>query len=139
MVLVSVREASKLTGISVPTLYRHCSSGKLSKTDSKIDTSELIRVYGELNTPTSTTTSYQTETITIPIDVLLKQLDNLQLRLDKAEDRADKQADEVMRLVGIIENRLLHETVETKPVTAKTNGKIEQVSISQVFKSWIKW
>ena len=134
-----MREASKLTGISVPTLYRHCSSGKLSKTDSKIDTSELIRVYGELNTPTSTTTSYQTETITIPIDVLLKQLDNLQLRLDKAEDRADKQADEVMRLVGIIENRLLHETVETKPVTAKTNGKIEQVSISQVFKSWIKW
>jgi len=139
MALVSVKEASELTGVSVATLYRHCSNGKLSKTDSKIDTSELMRVYGELNTPRSTLTPSHTETITIPIDVLLKQLDNLQLRLDKAEDRANKQADEVIRLIGIIENRLSHETVESKPVTVGTHNTVDKASLSKVFKSWFKW
>ena len=139
MALVSMKEANKLTGVSVATLYRHCSNGKLSKTDSKIDTSELIRVYGDINMPISTLNPSQTETITIPIDVLLRQLDNLQLRLDKAEDRADKQANEVIRLIGIIENRLSRETVVTKPVIDKNDGKREQASISKKFKSWIKW
>lgn len=48
-----VRQAQKLTGKARSSLYRDMSSGRLSyRTDSdggrSIDTSELIRVYGEL-------------------------------------------------------------------------------------------
>lgn len=50
---VSIATASKLTGKSIPTLYRHIKSGKLSAhpgdrgQERKLDVSELIRVYGE--------------------------------------------------------------------------------------------
>lgn len=54
MALVSISEAAKLTGKSRRTLYRHIDTGKLSLTHSGtgervIDTSELLRVYGELS------------------------------------------------------------------------------------------
>ena len=53
MALLSVSEAAKLVGKSVKTIYRHIDTGKLSFTHNdngvkSIDTSELIRVYGEL-------------------------------------------------------------------------------------------
>jgi predicted transcriptional regulator len=49
MAFVSVREAASLTGKSTQTLYRHIQQGKLSQhSNGKIDTSELLRVYGEL-------------------------------------------------------------------------------------------
>mgnify|MGYP003393586183 CR=1 FL=1 len=49
MALVSVKEAANLVSKSDITLYRHIKQGKLSKDhNGKIDTSELIRVYGEL-------------------------------------------------------------------------------------------
>ena len=53
MALISVSEAAKLVGKSVKTIYRHIDTGKLSFTHNdngvkSIDTSELIRVYGEL-------------------------------------------------------------------------------------------
>ena len=46
MTLISVAEASSLTGKSIPTIYRHINSGKLSRTGDKVDTSEVLRVYG---------------------------------------------------------------------------------------------
>jgi hypothetical protein len=46
MTLLSISEASKLTGKSIPTIYRHIKEGKLSKSNDKIDKSELLRVYG---------------------------------------------------------------------------------------------
>jgi len=54
MALVSVIEASKLVNKSIKTIYRHIDNGKLSSVlddnDNKaIDTSELIRVYGSIN------------------------------------------------------------------------------------------
>lgn len=54
--LVRISKASELTGKSQQTLYRHIASGKLSATTKGtekgkfIDTSELIRCYGELLT-----------------------------------------------------------------------------------------
>ncbi|MDI2113925.1 hypothetical protein [Commensalibacter nepenthis] len=53
MSIVSITQASKLTGKSVRTIQRHLSNGKLSfvmtQNDNKgIDTSELIRVYGHI-------------------------------------------------------------------------------------------
>ena len=53
MALLSVSEAAKLVGKSVKTIYRHIDTGKLSFTRNdngakSIDTSELVRAYGEL-------------------------------------------------------------------------------------------
>lgn len=53
MKLVTITEATKLTGRSRSTLYRDISSGRLSATASDtggkvFDVSELIRVYGKL-------------------------------------------------------------------------------------------
>ena len=53
MALVTITEASKLTGKARKTLYAHLKQGKLSSRlqndgTKQIDTSELIRVYGEL-------------------------------------------------------------------------------------------
>lgn len=47
--LVTIQEAIQLTGKSRSTIQRYIAAGKLSKTDKGIDTSELIRVFGELN------------------------------------------------------------------------------------------
>lgn len=54
MAIISISEAAKLTGKNRRTLQRHIASGKLTKTISAtgeegVETSELIRVYGELN------------------------------------------------------------------------------------------
>jgi len=56
MSFVSVNEASKLINKSVKTIYRHIDNGKLSCSldengNKIIDTSELIRVYGNISIP----------------------------------------------------------------------------------------
>ncbi len=53
MALVTISEASSLTGKSIKTIYRHIDTGKLSSTldennRKQVDTAELIRVYGEI-------------------------------------------------------------------------------------------
>ena len=48
MAIVSLKDAGLLSGKGSATIYRHIKSGKLSKTGDGVDTSELIRVYGEL-------------------------------------------------------------------------------------------
>jgi hypothetical protein len=48
MAIVTLKDAGLLSGKGSATIYRHIKSGKLSKTGDGVDTSELIRVYGEL-------------------------------------------------------------------------------------------
>jgi hypothetical protein len=45
---VTINQAMALTGKSRSTIDRYIKLGKLSKTDKGIDTSELMRVFGEL-------------------------------------------------------------------------------------------
>lgn len=65
MALVTITEASKLTKKNRTTLYRYIKEGKLSKTTDetgkdKLDTSELLRVFGSLHA-TDKTTLHNTE------------------------------------------------------------------------------
>ncbi|MDK4679193.1 hypothetical protein [Kingella negevensis] len=53
MAIVSISEAARLVGKSRRTIQRDIAAGKLSKCDNgkngkKLDTSELLRVYGSL-------------------------------------------------------------------------------------------
>jgi len=52
--LVSQSKAAKLAGVSRTTIHRYIKDGKLSKTGDKVDTSELIRVFGEIREPVGT-------------------------------------------------------------------------------------
>ena len=56
MATVSISEAARLTGKSTKTLYRLASQGRFSLSldesgSKKVDTSELVRVFGELRDP----------------------------------------------------------------------------------------
>ncbi|WP_221901264.1 hypothetical protein [Bathymodiolus platifrons methanotrophic gill symbiont] len=108
MALVTMTEASRLIGKSKQTLYRHVSSGRVSRnSDGFLDTAELIRVYGELK---QNTTSKVTKT-SVPvvqvershIEWLEKQVDGL--RDDIKQVRDDSLAREI-RLMALLEHKI---------------------------------
>ncbi|WP_221901089.1 hypothetical protein [Bathymodiolus platifrons methanotrophic gill symbiont] len=121
MVLVTMTEASRLIGKSKQTLYRHVSSGRVSRnSDGFLDTAELIRVYGELK---QNTTSKVTKT-SVPvvqvershIEWLEKQVDGL--RDDIKQVRDDSLAREI-RLMALLEHKIdttQSETSSDEPV-----------------------
>ncbi|GFO76952.1 hypothetical protein BPLS_P5062 [Bathymodiolus platifrons methanotrophic gill symbiont] len=122
-------EASRLIGKSKQTLYRHVSSGRVSRnSDGFLDTAELIRVYGELK---QNTTSKVTKT-SVPvvqvershIEWLEKQVDGL--RDDIKQDREDSLAREI-RLMALLEHKIdttQSETSADKPVIRRVFSKL---------------
>jgi len=103
MSFVSVSEASILIGKSTPTIYRHIKIGKLSRSSNgKIDTAELIRVYGEL-----IKNDNQNETPALQVDNenekwLKSQI--LSLQQDIKDLKAESMARE-SRLMALLENK----------------------------------
>ncbi|WP_221900744.1 hypothetical protein [Bathymodiolus platifrons methanotrophic gill symbiont] len=129
MALVTMTEASRLIGKSKQTLYRHVSSGRVSRnSDGFLDTTELIRVYGELK---QNTTSKVTKT-SVPvvqvershIEWLEKQVDGL--RDDIKQVRDDSLAREI-RLMALLEHKIdttQSETSADKPVIRGVFSKL---------------
>jgi hypothetical protein len=79
---VNIQQATKLTGKSRATITRHIKSGKLSKTDDGIETSELIRVYGALIAPDDVSLSQSTdESMATREQWLMSHIDALQRQL----------------------------------------------------------
>ena len=101
---VTIAEASRLTGKSVPTLHRHTASGKLSyskneKDEKVVDTAELERCYGELDqTQSETRDSIDQDTTFLrdnqelrhQNDILKQENDNLKSQLKEANEREQK-------------------------------------------------
>ena len=122
MALVTITEASKLTGKARKTLYSHLKQGKLSSClqrdgTKQIDTSELIRVYGEIKhkvtevtppdvpevTPSNVTKSTTVELIRA-IEIMREQQE-----LDRKENvLLRKQLMELTEKVGSLTNILEH-------------------------------
>jgi len=136
MAQVSISEAARLTGRSRKTLHTYISNGKLTKvTDSqgkpKIDTSELIRVFGELSGKQETATSHCNVTqevtpkgvavTTSEIDVLKKEVALLRELLAEK----DKRNEDLKHALLLIESKL--------PATP------EPVTQPVVKKSWQFW
>lgn len=101
MPIVSITQASKLTGKSVRTIHRHLANGRLSyvMTDNGkgIDTSELIRAYGTIMSELSDTDKKEMAghdtTKTIPKDTMAGHNDKQwqhQIELLKLELEAEK-------------------------------------------------
>ena len=114
MTLLSVEESSRLTGVSVPTLYRYVKKGKLSRVDGKFDTSELIRVFGEFKG----NTDYQNDTKTDyqELSSLLQQIELLKSfndELKKDKERLFQQVEFYQRLLPLQQNQ----DIQTQPQT----------------------
>jgi|LWDU01.1.fsa_nt_gi polyhydroxyalkanoate synthesis regulator phasin len=96
MAIVSRKKAGELTGKSHATIYRHLRSGKLSKTSNgDITTSELKRVYGELQSTDEEDTPepikaaleciYQKDKSDTELKLMREQIDLLKQQLAKTE------------------------------------------------------
>jgi hypothetical protein len=113
MSLVTIIEAAALTGLSTQTLYRHIKSGRLSRESSgKIQTAELIRVYGELRSTEKTQKQSSDNTapdinnnivslLQAQIAKLEKDLQDLKSESLERERQAIKERD---RLFALLEN-----------------------------------
>ena len=96
MSLVTIIEAAALTGLSTQTLYRHIKAGKVSReSNGKIQTSELIRVYGELR---STENHQKQSSDNIAPDINNDVVSLLQAQITKLErDLQDLKAESLER------------------------------------------
>jgi len=120
MALVSISKAAKLAGCARSTIYDYINTGKLSATtDSykktkKVETSELIRVFGEIKTPKETTEKHdkdkqelhnRTNSETQKINALEKENEILKTLLAekdariKDKDKHIESLDNAMRLL----------------------------------------
>jgi len=95
MAIVSISEAARRTGKSRKTIQRYVADGRMSmsQTDAGtkgIDTSELIRVFGEMSRPSSASSHETVSRLGAPnvADILATvQAENLALRAElKAKD-----------------------------------------------------
>jgi len=115
MALVSISEAARLTGKSRRTLQRHIESGKLTKTyknsTPKIDTSELLRVYGEFIVTVANTTSHASISHdTASNDTLMSQNKITLLQqeisyLKKIIDEKEKRNEDLKKAILLLEDK----------------------------------
>ncbi len=112
MALVSISEAARLVGKSRRTLQRDIVAGKLSKCDNgqKLDTSELLRVYGAFSPATN---------VAVGSATMSQDVADMRVRLAalEAENAALKDhLDSLKQAMLLLENKAsTEETKSTKP------------------------
>jgi excisionase family DNA binding protein len=132
--ILSLREAALQVGVSRPTIYRKAASGELSvvqRLDGSqgVDTSELLRVFGQLR-PTETVSETRSVTKqdspeTLRVSALQGELDGLRRMLDFTQAALAKAEDREARLLAILEQQT--RLLEHKPFEAgrKTSRKTQ--------------
>lgn len=134
MAQVSISEAARLTGKSRKTLHTYISNGKLTKvTDTqgkpKIDTSELIRVFGELNTPKETVTSqcnFSQEVTPSTVTIHDTEIERLKQEVSFLKElliEKDKRNDDLKHALLLIESKLPTIPEPVAPAPAKKPWK----------------
>ena len=130
MAQVSISEAARLTGKSRKTLHTYISNGKLTKvTDTqgkpKIDTSELIRVFGELATPKETVTSqcnFSQEVTPNTVTINDAEIERLKQEVSFLKElliEKDKRNDDLKHALLLIESKLPTTPEPVAPVPTK--------------------
>jgi predicted transcriptional regulator len=109
MAIVTITEASRLTGKSTATLHRHIKAGKLSRTpEGKLDTAELLRVYGAFK-GADTSQSYQSAAAmsaheTSREEWLMNQIEKLQ---NDIKELKQESLERERRLLALIEHKVV--------------------------------
>lgn len=136
MAQVSISEAARLTKKSRRTIQRYVATGKLSlshneTTEKSIDTSELIRVFGEINkdevTPNDTLKTvtmshcvmHNNDSSKLENELLKKEIEFLKQRL---EDK-DAHIDSLKNAMLLIESKLPPPPEPVAPVPAKKSWR----------------
>ncbi|MEI2780057.1 MAG: helix-turn-helix domain-containing protein [Candidatus Competibacter sp.] len=141
MTLLSTNDAARVAGISRRSIQRAIKEGRLSATtdgdgNRVIDTSELIRVYGELrrvaDEPATMTHSVATEATLIA--VLQNQLQHAQDQLEQvmrqAHEREQQVQQEKARLLGLLEaEQQARRDLETKLLPAPGPARTSNVRV----------
>jgi len=139
MALVSVTEAARLTGKNRATIHRYIKQGKLSQSkdatgSKKVETSELLRVFGTISASPATTLQCDamqhdaTVENELPVAALQQKIAMLEQLLeskDKEIQRQDDHIDSLKKAMLLIEYKL--------PTTS------EPVTQPAVKKSWLFW
>ncbi|WP_295849326.1 DNA-binding protein [uncultured Neisseria sp.] len=123
MALVSISEAARLVGKSRRTLQRDIVAGKLSKCDNgqKLDTSELLRVYGAFSPATNVAVGSATmsQDVAGKNETMSQDVADMRVRLAalEAENAALKDhLDSLKQAMLLLENKAsTEETKSTKP------------------------
>lgn len=122
MALVSKSEAARLTGKSRTTIQTYVNKGELSaNSGKKIDTSELIRVFGELVDPSKKTeqpklvsgmSDVERQSLQDQISLLSKQLENSERREKELKEqiRSTERREELVRQELSEVNKLIRDT-----------------------------
>lgn len=132
MTLLSTNDAARVAGISRRSIQRAIKEGRLSATtdgdgNRVIDTSELIRVYGELrrvaDEPATMTHSVATEATLIAVlqDQLQYAQDQLEQVMRQAHEREQQTQQEKAHLLALLEaEQQARRKLETKLLPAPT-------------------
>ena len=123
MALVSISEAARLVGKSRRTLQRDIVAGKLSKCDNgqKLDTSELLRVYGAFSPATNVAVGSATmsQDVAGKSETMSQDVADMRIRLAalEAENAALKDhLGSLKQAMLLLENKAsIEETKSTKP------------------------
>ena len=140
MSLLSVEESSKLVGVSVPTMYRYISKGKVSRVNGKIDTSELIRVFGELHqdvdNKNDTKTDYQELSSLLQQIELLKSFND---ELKKDKERLFQQVEFYQRLLPLQQNQDIQTQQQTDNDIIEQDYSLSDETLTQRFFRKLFW
>lgn len=112
--IVTVQQATVLTGKSRSTLNRYIATGKLSKRENGLDTSELIRVFGALKgTGDTPTVNHDTDSVTHRERWLMSQIESLQKQLNELKVES---LEREKRLLSLLEHQVgVSDVVPAKP------------------------
>lgn len=122
-------EAARLAGISRATLYSHIKEGRITVAEGKIDTSELLRVYGQLKQAEKPSSDDQ---VNSKLDVLQKQIEFLQEQLRHAHEREKEEREEKRQLLNIVEQQTHLLTHQTTPEPSQDYRE------HKIFGSWFR-
>ena len=120
MTILNVTEAAKAVGVGKATVYRRLKEGtltvsKLSDGSKGVDTSELIRVFGELKPQSDESLMEFSLGHSEIIELLRRQIDSLESQLQASLERET-------RLLDLLEQRLL-EAPRGKHKKGKNKGR----------------
>jgi len=104
--LVSITEAAKRGFASRPTLYRAIKEGRLSAKKAKgggkaIDVAELVRVFGEPETATSSET--RNETVSQGVSAVETERNALEAEVSRLKSDLERERVQVDRLMNMLE------------------------------------
>ncbi|EPJ0731070.1 helix-turn-helix domain-containing protein [Morganella morganii] len=138
MALVSISEAARLTGKARSTLHKYIKQGRLSTTTDQntgkknIETSELIRVFGNISNLSATASDSVTsasklqqetpnDTQSLQAKLQLLEQENTHLKAEK--ELLSKNLDDIRQAMLLIESKLQTTPEPVAPATAKRSWK----------------